>query len=85
MGFQNGLQEKLLKCQRADHQVAVPSAQIKKVGNQRVVPETMGSRSYHHECYTGMKNQGSESQDQKVIASHHLQSWTSASENSIIP
>lgn len=85
MGFQMGLQEKLLKCQSAGHQVAVPSAKIKKVGNQRVAPETMGSRTYHHGCCTGMKNQGSESQDQKVIASHYLQSRTSASENSMIP
>lgn len=80
-----GLQEKLLECQRADHQGAALPAKIKKVGHQDAAPETLSSRTYHRSCNPGMKNKGSESQDQKFIASHHLQSCTSAPENSTIP
>lgn len=69
-----GLQEKLLECRRADHQGAALPAKVKKVGHQEAAPETLSSRTYHRSCNPVMKNQGSKNQDQKVIASQHLQS-----------
>lgn len=72
MASQTDVQEKLLECQRADHQGAALSAKIKEVGDQEAASETMSSRTHLHSCKPGIKNQGSENHD-RVIASHHLQ------------
>lgn len=53
-------------------------------GDLRSCPWVFRVQESNQNCNPGVKKQGFECQDQKVIASHHLQSWTSIPENFMI-